>query len=872
MKTGNGRVLPAILLAMFCAAFDASAAPRTDHPRLLITSDDLPALRARANPANPIYAQGLLAAATAARALADQHWDWNTGQPDAAWGDTGSPSNNYSPYSTNKNPTEGYAMLFAFMALVDDANHDAWALRARAMAMYVVDQAYPGQAQQPFRYDRFATYDRASQWLYGLPLTVDWIHDDFTPAERARIRTVFLRWCREINVATVVNFDHPEPVGVYDDPALLGSGSNQDPDLQAEKQYELLFMSNNYSLAHFRNLVMLGGALDADDDPPIDPAQPFDAYDNSLRSYVRTAIGAWLYDIYALHEPAASVVSQYGIAGTNPSLGRVSGGFPVEGPLYGTADEFLAQATISLDTLGYGDAATYGPQMQLIDSSFWDRRVAYAFHNATPSPYDLVCDLLCGAPGDPNANFDYLKPLYFVDTYGDTIHAYMTDADANVYGAIAWSAQHHGHAARASAARWIMANMMTGGAAKLTDRAAGGNIVNTYYFIVPIEHFLAFDPVLPMPDDPRPGTATGMIDASLGILRDRTGWTGNDTWFGFRCSSERQPHVNGDCMQFEIFRNGEWLTREAAGYYGSTRQEVADYHNGLTLQNDDPQQSLPPNTPIYTIWQNGGQFSEDGNIGDPTVSMSVNPSHAYAFADATPLYNHSGGQWLPQQSVLGITRATRSIIWIKPDLWIIHDRATTDSGQRFKRFNLMFTEPPAVNGKTATVGFPSGQNLDIQSLLPAAATLTVDQPPMGAQAAADQMKYHLTVEDPAEPSDVTFLHVLQANDQGVTPDAATLLQNLGSANLEGALVGSVAALFPHDAGVPLSNVTYALPAIATRHFIAGFVPNAAYGATITETPNGRTVQIVPGGPLHADAAGVLLVQILGDEIFRDDFE
>jgi hypothetical protein len=325
-------------------------------------------------------------------------------------------------------------------------------------------------------------------------------------------------------------------------------------------------------------------------------------------------------------------------------------------------------------------------------------------------------------------------------------------------------------------------------------------------------------------------------------------------------------------MQFEIFRNGEWLTREAAGYYGSTRQEVADYHNSLTLQNDDPLLALPAGLPIYTIWQNGGQFSENGNTGDPTVALSIDPSHAYAFADATPLYNHVGTDANHDQSVLGISRATRAMLWIKPDVWIIHDRATTDSDQRFKRFNLLFTEPPVVNGRAATIVFPSGQSLDVQSLLPVSATLTVDQPAMGQQAGADETRYRLVVEDPAKPADTTFLHVLQAVDPGATATPATRLQNIGDANLEGALVGHVAALFPRDQGAPLSNVSYTLPAIAARHFIAGFMPNAAYSATITGTPNGNTVAIAPGGALHADAAGVLLVQIFGDEIFRDNFE
>lgn len=68
--------------------------PVCSHPRLLVTVGDLPALRARANSANAMHAQGFAPALQQALSHANQAWSWSfaggTGKPNLAiWRDTG---------------------------------------------------------------------------------------------------------------------------------------------------------------------------------------------------------------------------------------------------------------------------------------------------------------------------------------------------------------------------------------------------------------------------------------------------------------------------------------------------------------------------------------------------------------------------------------------------------------------------------------------------------------------------------------------------------------------------------------------------------------------------------------------------------------
>jgi len=188
---------------------DAHVEPVTSHPRLWLRAADLPRLRSWAVEHNPIYRDGLAPLADQAKAAMDADH-----VPGA---DTGSTS--YDEF-----PTEAYAELFAFMSLISNdqrVRHD-YARRARTLLMYAIREAARGPADgKPFRDPRFATSDRSRWWGEAFPLTVDWIYPSLSSGDKTSIRSVFLRWASEDLRADTTTDNHPEPLGLVNNPVLI---------------------------------------------------------------------------------------------------------------------------------------------------------------------------------------------------------------------------------------------------------------------------------------------------------------------------------------------------------------------------------------------------------------------------------------------------------------------------------------------------------------------------------------------------------------------------------------------------------------------------------------------------------------------------
>ncbi len=72
------------------------------------------------------------------------------------------------------------------------------------------------------------------------------------------------------------------------------------------------------------------------------------------------------------------------------------------------------------------------------------------------------------------------------------------------------------------------------------------------------------------------------------LLRARSDWTAGATWFTWRCGWVTINHQIGDCNQIELYRKGEWLTKEHTSYSNNLIGSTTDYHNTLSLQNDKP--------------------------------------------------------------------------------------------------------------------------------------------------------------------------------------------------------------------------------------------------------------------------------------------
>ena len=103
-------------------------------------------------------------------------------------------------YGYTQYPIEWAAQVFAFMSLVEnDAGvRGDYATRARVVS----------------------TDMRSLFYGDAFPTTVDWIYPTLTPADKAAIRAVSLRWINENLTATTTGMDHPEPVWVLNSSAL----------------------------------------------------------------------------------------------------------------------------------------------------------------------------------------------------------------------------------------------------------------------------------------------------------------------------------------------------------------------------------------------------------------------------------------------------------------------------------------------------------------------------------------------------------------------------------------------------------------------------------------------------------------------------
>ncbi|QYM78147.1 putative Ig domain-containing protein [Horticoccus luteus] len=814
------------------------------HPRLWLNQSDLPRLRSWATPSNTLYQQGLrsmLSLALHAYDLCFPNAQLASPYPDS--GDI----NGYS--GANITPSdmisEQHALTLAFFGLVDPdpAARLVYAQKARALFMYVINEAAKGHLKgAPFRDPIFSIYNRGNSSGECWPLLADWLQGVtdangqpvaiLTPQDKATIRSVFLLWADDCLNAYTTGGDHPAPIGVTNNVALLPGGN------------AMRIAANNYYLNHARLITMMPLALDAADDPAVDSAVPASVRGNTLRSYLLNATGAWLYQQFAMFGDPADVRAAYQLP-ASASVGLASGGTAVEGGLYGHSIGYIQGQLLALQTAGATDPAVFGPQISLLNSPVWDRYVHGLF--ATMVPQQQV-----------NPVQSYLGPIYEIASIGDLIRLWVTPDVMTTYSLLALTEQKQGRTDHLAAARWIALNAVEGGSAGLLNR-----IQRPYNTIESILYFMLFDPTDPTalhPADPRLAYGANFYDPGMGRLLARTDWSPNATLFDFRSGWLSINHQNCDGGQIEFYRHGEWLTKELSNYdnYGNGQSTI--WHNTLALQNWSSSATPFMQWFEQPYWNNGSQWNNHQSAGDPVTLASSGPGYAAAQTDLTNLYNHPSSN--PAGNFTDIQHASRSVVWLQPDCIVIYDRATSLHAGLFKRFNLSLTAAPFIDQaqRQASVITPHGQHLFVQTLLPANATLTY-VPEGGTLTNIAQLEPcngRLVVEDTTRPTDVRFLHVLQGADAAVTsPTAASMVQSTAGTACTGAIVGASVVMFPVNLGGANVGTSYSVPATVTKHYVTGLVPGGSYSVVADSDGVTAQVALTPGGPLTADSAGVL---------------
>lgn len=813
--------------------------PVSTHPRLWVTTGDLPRLRSWAVSSNPIYAQGMVPLLAQAVNVYNKQFFPN-GIPNPNYPDPGD-TQGYSGYLT-----EQYGMVLAFNSLIDPdpTARIQYAQYTRNMLMVAMDQAALGHmAGAPFRDPMFAVYNRANGSGEQWPLMVDWIYSArdgagnpiLSVADRTTIRKVFLMWANDCLHAYTTGGDHPEPIGAANDLRLL----------PGNQPYRMA--ANNYYLGHARLLTMMALVIDPADDPAIDAAAPSSQLGNTLRSYIVNANGAWLFQEFAMFGDASTVAASYGIPGNGAGFGLASGGLPPEGMLYGHSFGFVLGQLLALQTAGFNNPAYSGPQIQMIGAPVWDRYVSGYLSSMTPTAKVF-------------AEQPWLGPVYQFGSYGDLLRLWVTPDVMQSFALLALLDQQNGKSNNLNSARWLAVDGVEGGAAALMSR-----ITNPWSWgsTNSILYYLLLDPAATKAADPRPSLPTTFYDVPAGRIVAHSDWTPNGTMFDYRASWISINHQVGDAGQFELYRNGEWLTKEMSNYDNNAVGMTTMYHNTLSLQNWCANGT--PNLQWYEAgeWANGSEWMLGLSSGDPVTIASTGPGYVYASSDLTKLFNRPN-YWTPSAGATNITQATRSILWINNDYIVVYDRATSLNPGLFKRFSLSLVTNPSLNGNVATETLASGQKLFVQSLLPNNPSLT------GAFAAGnlnpiaqlEPTKYILTVEDPGKPADTRFLHVLQGADPGASMVPAAYSRSASGTAFDGAVFGTLAVYFPVASSGSFAGTALPVPSGVHTVIVAGLAAKSPYTVVTQTGASGRLVIVTPGvAGAVADSAGVLTLSL-----------
>ncbi len=811
--------------------------PVTSHPRLWVTVNDLSRLRTWAVASNPIYAQGMAPLlSTAVRVYNNNFFPGgvqNPNYPDP--GDT---------QGYQGNLTEHYGFILAFNSLIDPvaSNRIKYAQYARNLLMVAMNEAVKGPlAGAPFRDPLFAVYNRANGQGEEWPLIVDWIYSAtdgqgnpiLTAADKLTIRNVFLLWANACINASTTGGDHPSPQGVTNSTQLL-------PGL---KPYRMA--SNNYYLGHARLLTMMGLCIDPSDDPAVNVALPNSQMGNTLRSYILNANGAWLYQEFAMMGDPQTVATAYGLAGNGAGFGLSSGGLPPEGMLYGHSYAYILGQLLALQTAGFNNPAYSGPQIGLISAPVWDRFVNGYIASITPTPQVF--------PAAP-----WLGVVYQLASYGDLLRQYVTPDAMQPFSLLSLLEQAQGKMTpNTNAARWFAVNAIPGGAGSVM-----GNISNpfTWGATDPILYFLLFDPAAQAGVDPRPTFPNVFVDPAAGRIVAHSDWSSMNTMFSYRSSWISINHQLGDAGQFELYRNGEWLTKEMSNYDNNAVGLTTMFHNSLALQNWCPNGTPNLNWFETGEWANGSQWMLGMNGGDPVTVQSNSQNYVYAASDLTPLYNRPN-IWNAANAAKDITQATRSILWLNNDYIVVYDRATSIHGGLFKKFNMNFVNNPQISGNVATATTPNGQHLFVQTLLPMAPSITSAQTAqqLNPIAELEPTRFTMTVQDPTLPKDTRFFHVMQASSAGVSMVPAMYLTNASGTSFDGAAFGSTAVFFPTNIG-PFATTTFNVPATVHTLMVAGLTAGGSYNVTTQVTASGVTITVAAAAVgTKADSAGLLSV-------------
>ena len=198
----------------------------------------------------------------------------------------------------------------------------------------------------------------------------------------------------------------------------------------------------------------------------------------------------------------------------------------------------------------------------------------------------------------------------------------------------------------------------------------------------------------------------------MGQVFMRSGAGPDDTYCLFSCGGILRQHRHFDALNFVIYHRGHLALDSGTRYLEfDNGQHLANYfaqtvaHNCVVIHQ--------PDEPPANYWggkvegNRGGQHKQLGSV---LKAFEVTDDYVYVAGDATACYQHGvikrdGQPDLPEKC----TQATRQLVFLKPDRFIIFDRVTTTAREYRKQWLLHTAHEPIITGNTFRADQGSGR-------------------------------------------------------------------------------------------------------------------------------------------------------------------
>lgn len=332
---------------------------------------------------------------------------------------------------------------------------------------------------------------------------------------------------------------------------------------------------------------------------------------------------------------------------------------------------------------------------------------------------------------------------------------------------------------------------------------------------------------------------TDYFAPGLGILVSRSSWNSDATLVSFHSGWSGVDHQQQDANTFQIFRKGEWLSKEVTGYGGYAAR--IDGHNGIMIEN------AGFNGP-HVFRHAGPAF---------LAKLSVTTEFVYAVGNAKNRYNST---YYKENHIL---TAERKFIYIKPDILITYDIVSTADNTKFKKLIQHYQFKPTYDGSHITSD-TGKQKIFTKFLLPLNANLTIVNEvdawtdALEYQVRTSERKWHVLLQPKTINADESFFTVNYMADTGQMPETIKIDANkMVGAHIKSSDQNRLVLFSPNPHGAEVTgDIVYTYtptPNLMTRNYIFDLAPSGFYDAacSVNSITGEHTITMTAGTAKNA---------------------